>query len=111
MVLRLSNSQYQWFSTNKIVSKLIRTTKCNANSLDVMKEFIEYIVKNLVEDPQHVNVNCYEGDQGIIVELRVTQGDIGKVVGRKGSTIKALRTVAMMVCARLGHRVRLELIE
>ncbi len=76
-----------------------------------MKEFIEYIVKNLVEKPDSVDVRCFEGDRGIVVEVRVGPEDMGKVVGRKGTTIKALRTIAMMVCARLGHRVRLELVE
>lgn len=76
-----------------------------------MKEFIEYIVKNLVEKPENVDVRCFEGDKGIVVEVRVGSQDMGKVVGRKGVTIKALRTIAMMVCARLGHRVRVELVE
>lgn len=76
-----------------------------------MKEFIEYIVKNLVERPENVQVKCYEGERGVIVEVHVGQEDIGKVVGRKGSNIKALRTIAMMVCARLGRRVRVELVE
>lgn len=76
-----------------------------------MKEFIEYIVKNLVEKPENVDVRCFEGERGIVVEVRVGPEDMGKVVGRKGVTIKALRTIAMMVCARLGHRVRLELLE
>lgn len=76
-----------------------------------MKEFVEYLVKNLVEDPHAVAINCYEGDTGVVVEIRVGQADIGKVVGRKGMTIKALRTIASMVCARLGLKVRLELVE
>lgn len=76
-----------------------------------MKEFVEYIVKNLVDAPHDVNVNCYEGDRGMIVEVRVNPQDVGKVVGRKGNTIKALRTIAMMICARLGRRVRVEIIE
>jgi uncharacterized protein len=78
---------------------------------DNMKEFIEYIVKNLVETPEDVDVRCYESEKGIIVEVRVGAKDIGKVVGRKGMTIKALRTISTMICARLGHRVRLELVE
>lgn len=52
-----------------------------------MKEFIEYIVKNLVDSPSDVNVNCYEGDRGMVVEVKVNPQDIGKVVGRKGNTI------------------------
>lgn len=76
-----------------------------------MKEFIEYIVKNLVDNPASVDVRCFEGERGVIVEVRVGTDDIGKVVGRKGLTIKAIRTIAMMVCARLGRKVRVELVE
>ena len=76
-----------------------------------MKEFIEYIVKNLVDDPHNVDVRCDQGEKGITVEIRVGQSDIGKVVGRKGVTINALRTIAMTACARLGHKVRVELVE
>lgn len=76
-----------------------------------MKEFIEYIVKNLVDDPENVNVRCDQGERGFTVEIRVGQKDIGKVVGRKGVTINALRTIAMTACARLGHKVRVELVE
>lgn len=76
-----------------------------------MKEFIEYIVKNLVDNPSDVHVNCYENEKGAVVEIRVGAGDIGKVVGRKGLTIKALRTIAMTACARLGQRVRVEIVE
>lgn len=76
-----------------------------------MKEFVEYLVKNLVDSPESVDVKCVENDRGLVVEVRVGQDDVGKVVGRKGMTIKALRTISMMVCARLGCRVRIELVE
>jgi len=76
-----------------------------------MKEFIEYIVKNLVDSPQNVDVRCFDNDKEVIVEVRVGAGDVGKVVGRKGMTIKALRTIVMTACARLGRRVRLNIIE
>jgi uncharacterized protein len=76
-----------------------------------MKEFVDYIVKNLVDEPDSVDVQCFEGERGMIIEVRVAQPDIGKVVGNRGRTIKALRTVVMTVCARLGKRARLELIE
>lgn len=76
-----------------------------------MKEFIEYIVKNLVDNPENVDVRCFDGEKGVVVEVRVANGDVGKVVGRKGMTIKALRTIVITACARLGRRVRLEIIE
>lgn len=76
-----------------------------------MKEFVEYLVKNLVEFPDHVKVECFEGERGMIVEIRVNQGDVGKVVGKRGATINAIRTIAMTVCARLGRKVKVELVE
>ena len=76
-----------------------------------MKEFVAYIVKNLVDEPDLVTVHCDQGERGLVVEIRVGQKDIGKVVGRKGTTINALRTIAMTACARLGHKVRVELVE
>ena len=76
-----------------------------------MKEFIEYLVKNLVDYPDQVEAKCSQRERGIHIELRVSSLDMGKAVGRKGLTIKALRTIIVSVCARLGHRVDLELIE
>lgn len=77
-----------------------------------MEQFIEYIVKNLVDKPDSVQVACRDGsDKGVVVELRVDPDDVAKVVGRKGRTINALRTISMMACARLGCRVRIELVE
>lgn len=76
-----------------------------------MKEFVEYIVKNLVDHPENVNVVCDQNEKGLTVQLRVSPGDVGKVVGRKGLTIKALRTIIMSICARIGFRVQLELVE
>ena len=55
-----------------------------------MKEFVEYLIKNLVDDPNSVDVRCFEGERGMIVEVRVAQPDIGKIVGRHGNTIKSL---------------------
>ena len=76
-----------------------------------MKEFIEYLVKNIVNDHRSVNIQCFEGQKGVIVEIKVAQPDIGKVIGNHGKTIKALRTIAMMVGAKLSKKIKLEIIE
>jgi predicted RNA-binding protein YlqC (UPF0109 family) len=76
-----------------------------------MKEFIAYLIKNLVDQPDAVDVQVLDGQQGTIVEIRVSQTDIAKVVGRQGKTIKALRTIAMTIGARFGRRVRLEVMQ
>lgn len=76
-----------------------------------MKEFIEYIVKNLVDQPDKVDVRCFDGEKGLIVEVRVAPEEVGKVVGSRGVTINAIRTIAVTICARLGRRVRVELVQ
>ena len=51
-----------------------------------------------------------DGQQGTIIEVKVSTEDVAKVVGRQGKTIKSLRTIAMTIGARFGRRVRLELV-
>lgn len=75
-----------------------------------MKDFIAYLIKNLVDQPEAVEVQVFEGQQGTVVEVKVSAEDIAKVVGKQGRTIKSLRTIAMTVGARFGRRVRLELV-
>ncbi|MFT4553839.1 MAG: putative RNA-binding protein YlqC (UPF0109 family) [Chlamydiales bacterium] len=76
-----------------------------------MQQFVEYIVQNIVDTPTDVKVACFEGQRGTIIEVQVAKEDIGKVVGKNGRTIQALRTVAMIAGTKLGRHVRLELIE
>lgn len=76
-----------------------------------MKEFIEYLIKNLVDKPEQVDVRCFEEEERMRIEVRVDPSDVGKVVGKKGATINAVRTIAMMICARLGRRIRVEVIQ
>ena len=76
-----------------------------------MKEFVTYLIKNLVDQPDSVKVDVYEGEQTVVIEVRVAQDDVARVIGRQGNTIKALRTLAMTVAARFGRKVRLELVE
>lgn len=80
------------------------------NHYRIMKEFIAYLIKNLVDQPDSVDVQIIDGQQGTIIEVRVSNEDVAKVVGRQGKTIKSLRTIAMTVGARFGRRVRLELV-
>ena len=75
-----------------------------------MKEFIAYLVKNLVEHPDEVKVNVVDGEKRTIIEVEVAPEDVSRVVGRKGRTVNALRTIALTLGARLGRSVRLEVI-
>jgi predicted RNA-binding protein YlqC (UPF0109 family) len=76
-----------------------------------MDEFISYLIKNLVSHPDQVDVRSQDGERGLLVQIRVAGPDIPKVVGKQGNTIKALRTIAITAGARIGRRVRLELVE
>ena len=78
----------------------------------VMQEFIETVVKQLVDKPDEVNVNAVEGEQQIIFELTVGDGDFGKVIGKRGRNISALRTLVFAINAKNGgKRARLDVID
>jgi predicted RNA-binding protein YlqC (UPF0109 family) len=76
-----------------------------------MEEFIAYLIKNIVNLPDQVDVRTVEGQRGLLIEIRVAPEDISKVVGRKGNIIRSLRTLAISIGARLGHRIHLEIIQ
>jgi hypothetical protein len=78
----------------------------------VMQEFIETVVKQLVDKPDEVNVNAVEGEQQIIFELTVGDGDFGKVIGKRGRNISALRSLLFAINAKNGgKRARLDVID
>ncbi|MCI5642445.1 KH domain-containing protein [Chlamydia suis] len=76
-----------------------------------MKEFLAYIVKNLVDKPEEVHLKEVQGTNTIIYELTVAKGDIGKVIGKEGRTIKAIRTLLVSVASRDNVKVSLEIME
>ncbi|MCL2176319.1 MAG: KH domain-containing protein [Treponema sp.] len=75
------------------------------------KDLIEYLAKSLVDDPSQVNVNIVEGEKSTILELRVAEGDIGKVIGKQGRIAKAIRTVLQAASARTGKHTTLEILD
>jgi len=76
-----------------------------------VKEFIEFIAKQLVDNPDSVKVTEVEGERTTVYELRVFTDDLGKVIGRKGQTAKAIRTLIAAVSAKQGKRALLEILE
>jgi predicted RNA-binding protein YlqC (UPF0109 family) len=76
-----------------------------------MKELIEYVVKALVDNPDKVAVKEIAGEKSIIYELRVGEGDLGKVIGKEGRTAKAIRTIITAAAMKQGKRTVLEIIE
>jgi predicted RNA-binding protein YlqC (UPF0109 family) len=78
---------------------------------DTMKEFVEYIAKHLVDKPDEVSVTEVEGERTTVYELRVGQGDLGKVIGKRGQTAKSIRTLLAAASAKSGKRAVLEILE
>lgn len=77
-----------------------------------MKEFIEYIAKHLVDDPESVVVEeTTDEEKKINLTLRVKQTDVGKVIGKKGKTAIAMRTLLTAVAAKEGKRAMLEILD
>jgi len=76
-----------------------------------MKDLIEFIVKALVDDPSAIDIQEVAGDKVTVFELRAAKSDIGKVIGKRGRTASAIRTLINAVSARQGKRAVLEIIE
>ena len=76
-----------------------------------MKELLLYMAKNLVDNPDDVTVSEIPGEEGTVLELRVAEGDMGKVIGRQGRIAKEIRTIVKTVAQRTGERVTVEIVE
>lgn len=76
-----------------------------------MKDLIEFVVKALVDDPSEVAITEISGGKVTIFELRVAKDDIGKVIGKRGRTAGAIRTIINAVSTKQGKRAELEIIE
>jgi uncharacterized protein len=77
----------------------------------VEKELVEYIVRSLVDHPEAVEVNVVEGEKSTILELRVSQDDLGKVIGKQGRIAKALRTILSATATKTGKHASLEILD
>ncbi len=75
-----------------------------------MKELVETIAKSLVDNPEKVQVNEVNGEQSVIIELRVAPEDMGKVIGKQGRIAKAIRTVVKAAAIKENKRVVVEII-
>ena len=76
-----------------------------------MKELLLYMAKNLVDDPEAVTVAEIDGEDGKVLELRVAEGDMGKVIGRQGRIAKEIRTIVKTVAQRSGEKVTVEIMD
>ncbi len=75
-----------------------------------MKELVEFIARSLVDDPASVRVTEIETDQLTTYEIEVASEDVGKLIGRQGRIVKAVRSVVRASAARQGKRVAVEVV-
>ena len=75
-----------------------------------MEELVTYLARSLVDNPDEVSVTRAERDGATVLELRVAQDDVGKVIGRQGRIARALRTIVRASGAHQNERVQLEIV-
>jgi len=75
-----------------------------------MKELVEHIVKSIVRDPDKVSITTEDSDDGLLLKLEVAPEDKGRVIGKQGRTIEAMRTILRVKAAKEQTRVRLEIV-
>lgn len=76
-----------------------------------MKEVLEYLARALVDEPDAVEVTEVEGESSVVLQLRVAPDDMGKVIGKRGRTVKALRSVVRAAGSRQGITTMVEIVE
>ena len=77
-----------------------------------MKDLIEFLARALVDEPESVSVDSFEEDDGTLVyEVRAAEDDVGKLIGRSGRTVNALRTVVRAASVRDGRRVLVDVVD
>ena len=79
--------------------------------MNEIKDLITFIAKALVDKPEEVSVMEKEGQQVIVIELKVAKEDLGKVIGKRGRTAEAMRTILTGASAKIKRRCILELVE
>ena len=76
-----------------------------------MKELLTYIVQNLVEKPDEVSVTEREANGETVFEVRVADGDMGKVIGRQGRIVKQIRILMRAVAQRKGKKISVDILD
>ncbi|MEO0087828.1 MAG: KH domain-containing protein [candidate division WOR-3 bacterium] len=76
-----------------------------------LKELLENITKSIVDNPDQVQLKEIAGERTVVFELRVGQGDLGKIIGKEGRTAKALRQILAAAAMKQGKRAQLEILE
>jgi hypothetical protein len=77
--------------------------------MDAIKEFVEYVVKSLVSNHEHILVNVREEQGTVTVNVNVAEEDMGRIIGRKGRTVNSIRSLLRVLGSEHGMRVELDI--
>lgn len=78
--------------------------------MSAVKDLVEYTCRALADEPEAVEVSEIEGETSLVLELHVASVDMGRMIGREGRTINALRSLARVLGAKMGKKVTLEIV-
>ena len=76
-----------------------------------MKDLLQFLARQLVNDPRAVEVKETQGDTASVLELRVAKEDLGRIIGKQGRTAKSIRTILNAVASRQNRKVVVEIVE
>jgi hypothetical protein len=93
-----------------LFSELFRRHPMNSPQIS-LKELVEFLAKALVDKPDQVEVSELAGEQTVVFELKVAKDDLGKVIGKQGRTVKAIRAILAAASSKLKKRADLEILE
>ena len=91
--------------------KKAAATGSSTGSLRELESFVEYVVKALVDSPAEVTITTVETDEGATIQIRCCKEDIGKIVGKRGKTIMAIRSLVSGAAGRQRKRVSVDVID
>ena len=109
-----------WKEVPEVVIKLIKSLFTGENStassaasgeLSELEHFVDYVVRALVDAPEEVHVTAEEGDESSVIKIVCRKDDIGKIVGKSGKTIMAIRSLVSSAAGRLRKRVSVEVVD
>ena len=79
--------------------------------MDRLKELVGFMATSLVDNPEEVKVTEVTGEKTTVIELKVAQEDLGKIIGKQGRTAKAIRSIVSAAAAKINKRAVLEILE
>ena len=92
-------------------SKAKSAASTGRGSLLELESFVDYVVKSLVDNPDEVSLSTVENSEGAIIQIRCSKEDIGKIVGKRGKTIMAIRSLVSGAAGRQRKRVSVDVMD